>query len=461
MTSEFNTILCRYCEIALKGGNRLMFEHQLMDNISRLLSTIRNLQVKRTRGRMCIERSDREAFTESELNIIRDRLPKAFGLASFSPGISCRPDMTEILDAVKRCSKTAFDMALDKHKNPSFRVRSRRSDKTFPFKSKEVEIQIAELVDVIHNSEKRLRVDLENADITIGCEIRENAAFIFLDVFPGPGGLPVGCNSPVLALLSGGIDSPVACSMLMKRGCHVDFITFHSSPYTPPESLEKVERIVKVLNTYQQTGKLFACNIANLQKQIRDKCSERFRTVLYRRFMFRIAESIAEKNRNAALLTGESVGQVASQTIINLSTIDNATKMLVLRPLAGMDKEEVIRIARKIGTYDLSAEQVPDSCTVFAPKSPSTSAPLDKVSQEELRLDVDALVAEAVESVQGCRGQRAEDRGRRTEDRGQRTEDRGQRTEDRGQRTEDRGQRTEGGGRRAEDRGQRTEGGNR
>jgi tRNA uracil 4-sulfurtransferase len=397
--TTFNTIICRYCEIALKGKNRSMFEQRLIDNIRYLLKEIEEIKVIRTRGRMCIEHKGHEDFSPAELNKIKEQLPKAFGLASFSPGISCNPDIEEIKEAVKSGSKPTFDAAFAIKKNPSFRVRSRRSDKNFPMTSKEVEIEIAEFVDILHNSEKRLIVDLVHADITIGCEIREKSAFIFFDIFPGPGGLPTGCNSSVLALLSGGIDSPVACTMLMKRGCHVDYITFHSAPYTPPESVEKVERLVKILNEYQYPGTLFVCNLAPIQKQIRDNCSERFRTVLYRRFMFKIAEEIAKKSKNHALITGEAVGQVASQTIVNLSTINSATEMLVLRPLAGMDKEEVITIAKRIGTFDISIEQVPDSCTVFAPNAPATKAPLDKVKKEEEKLDIAKLLEETITQV--------------------------------------------------------------
>lgn len=400
MTASFNTIICRYCEIALKGKNRSMFEQRLIDNIKLQLKKVDNLKIIRTRGRICIENRDKKDFSSTELDIIKSQLPKVFGLASFSPGVSCPPKLDEIKEAVKNCSSPTFLSALENKTNPTFRVRTRRADKNFPMKSMEVNVEIATLIDHLHNKEQRLRVNLDDdADITVGCEIRYESAFVFFESFPGPGGLPTGCNSPVLALLSGGIDSPVACSLMMKRGCHVDFITFHSEPYTPPESVEKVERLVKILNQYQHPGTFFVCNLADIQKQIRDNCSERFRTVLYRRYMFRITEAIAAKNKNAALVTGEAVGQVASQTIINLATINNATDMLVLRPLAGMDKEEVIIISKKIGAFETSIEQVPDSCTVFAPNAPATSAPLKKILEEEAKLDISELLAQAIEDT--------------------------------------------------------------
>jgi thiamine biosynthesis protein ThiI len=190
-------------------------------------------------------------------------------------------------------------------------------------------------------------------------------------------------SSPVLALLSGGIDSPVACYLTMRRGCPVSFLTFHSSPYTPPETLEKVARVARALNAYQVPRPLYACNLAPVQKLIRDKCSERARTVLYRRMMMRVASALARRERCRALLTGEAIGQVASQTIVNLGTIDDASGLLVLRPLLGMDKREITDTARRIGTFEISKEQVPDSCTVFQPKSPSTNLPPARAEAEE------------------------------------------------------------------------------
>ena len=394
---NINSILCRYCEIALKGRNRCVFEQQLIDNIKHLLRDLDSINVSRTRGRMWIKKDS--VFSDNELDVIKKQLPKAFGLASFSPGTSCKRDIDDIKKATEELSEKIFKNELETKKSPSFRIRARRADKSFPLNHKEVEIELATLIGEKFDKDEKLRVDLENADITVFCEIREESAFVYLESFPGPGGLPTGSNSPVLALLSGGIDSPVACAMLMKRGCHVDFITFHSYPYTTLESVDKVNRLVEILNEYQQPGRLFVCNLAPIQKEIRDNCSERFRTVLYRRYMFKIAEEIARRTGNKALVTGEAVGQVASQTIINLSTIGNAITTLVLRPLAGLDKEEVIIKARQLDTFDISIEQVPDSCTVFAPGSPATAAPLDRIEKEEQKLSVDELLNDTIEET--------------------------------------------------------------
>lgn len=398
MNTRIDTFLCRYCEIALKKGNRSMFERCLVDNMRSLLVDIPDLAVTRTRGRMWLKKKNDDCFAESELELVKERLPKAFGLASFSPGVNAEKDIDVMIEAASDISQTVFENELASKKHPTFRIRARRSDKEFPMKSKEVEIALANALAEHFDKDDRLRVDLECADITVSCEISEKSAFLFTETFQGPGGLPTGSNSPVLSLLSGGIDSPVACSMLMKRGSRVDFITFHSYPYTPDESVGKVRRLTEILNEYQsrRPGKLFVCNLAPLQKLIRDNCSERFRTILYRRYMFRIAEGVAALKHSAALLTGEAVGQVASQTIANLATIDNATSTLVLRPLTGLDKEEIIKTAKKIGTFDISIEQVPDSCTVFAPNAPATTSKIKQLEDEEAKLSVDELVKDMI-----------------------------------------------------------------
>ena len=190
----------------------------------------------------------------------------------------------------------------------------------------------------------------------------------------------------MLALLSGGIDSPVACNMAMKRGCHVDCLTFHSFPYTPAESVDKVRRIAGILSQWQRSTKFYSCNISEIQKLIRDNCNPRFRTVLYRRMMMRIASKICEEKKLSAIVTGESVGQVASQTVENMSVINSATPYLILRPLCGLDKNETIERARKLGTYDVSIEPMADSCTVFAPQSPILRAAAAEAESEEQRI---------------------------------------------------------------------------
>lgn len=383
----YNAIICRYHEIALKASNRSNFERCLAENIKMLLDPL-PVKVHRVRGRMWIDKPDRACFTDAELAVAEQRLAHAFGLESYSPARLVAPDMDAIRSALAELAPQVVEpalAALPEGGRLTFRIRARRSDKQFPLRSQEIEIELATWLGNYYGHE-RMKIDLVNAELTFGVEVRDELAVVFLETRRGPGGLPVGSNARVLALLSGGIDSPVACYLAMKRGSGVDYITFHSSPYTPPETTEKVTRIAGYLNRFQRPGRLALCNLAPIQKLIRDKCNPRLRTVLYRRMMFRLATMLAGKFRCEALLTGESLGQVASQTVRNMATIDRATEMLVLRPLAGQDKMETVAWAERIGTFEMSKEQVPDSCTVFAPDHPSTGVELERAEEEERKL---------------------------------------------------------------------------
>ena len=402
-------MICRYHEIATKGDNRSFFERTMLENLKRILrDEFPDLRYRRVRGRLYMEFADKRDFEATELARVSELLQlRALGIENFSPAIITVPDMEKISETIKTAGATIFPAAIEKaHKEERtlrFRIRARRSDKNFPLRSQEIEIALCCLLGGIYGREN-LKLDLDDADITVGVEVREEMAIIYLESFPAPGGLPVGCNDRTLALLSGGIDSPVACYLTMKRGSPVDFIGFHSEPYTPPETVEKVQRIANYLNTFQQPGRLYMVNLVELQKLIRDNCNPRYRTVLYRRLMFRIAEYIARKRKIGALLTGESLGQVASQTLVNMHTIGNAVNMLILRPLCGQDKMETIDIARKIGTFELSKEQVPDSCTVFAPDRPSTRVSVEDAEAEEARIPgyyeiIERLAEEAIAAL--------------------------------------------------------------
>lgn len=398
----YNAVICRYHEIAIKGNNRRDFEKQLMGNMRYLLRAAgANCKVRQVRGRIWVEHPDREQlFTNEELTVIRSVLERVFGLESFSPARLLPSDMESIHAVLATMLEPTFAPRFAEKQIVSFAIRARRSNKNFPLHSKEIEIALATQV-FTSLDDARLKVDLEHADVTIGCEVRHEFTALFVESYKAPGGLPVGSNGRVLGLLSGGIDSPVATYMTMKRGCSVDFITFHSAPYTPQESVDKVVRLAEKLNTFQYPGKLHICNLAPLQKLIRDLCTDRDRTVLYRRAMLRIATLVAEKSECGALLTGEAVGQVASQTLKNMSTINDATEMLVLRPLCGADKQDSIRLAEKIGTYDISIIPAPDSCTVFAPPSPATSVPRHIAESEESKIpDYEALIAQIADAVE-------------------------------------------------------------
>ncbi len=382
----YKCFVCRYHEIATKGHNRSMFENKLINNIRTLAEYdgIRDITLQRIRGRIFLRKLKNAEFSETELEQIEDVLSRAFGLESFSPVEECEPVPEILFEHAVASARITLEKMLENADVVRFRTRARRSDKSFPLISRDIEIEMASRLHDIFGD--RIKIDLDHPELTIGIEVRDAMALIFHETFRGPGGLPVGTNSDVLALLSGGIDSPVACHMTMKRGCHVNFLTFHSFPYTPMESLEKVKRIAAKLNRFQPKGRLFACNLSELQKLIRDNCNPKYRTVLYRRMMMRIATMLCHFHKYHAIVTGESIGQVASQTIINLSVINDVTTMLMLRPLAGMDKLESIDRAMKIGTYDLSIEPQPDSCTVFAPPSPAVAAKYQLVEAEEKKI---------------------------------------------------------------------------
>lgn len=382
----YKCFVCRYHEIATKGHNRSMFENKLITNIRTLAEYdgIKDITLQRIRGRIFLRKLKNAEFTETELEQVKDVLSRAFGLESFSPVAECDPKPEVLFETAVASARAAIEKRLETAPVVRFRTRARRSDKSYPMISQQIEIEMASRLHEIFGD--RIKIDLDDPELTIGIEVREQMALIFHETFRGPGGLPVGTNSDVLALLSGGIDSPVACHMTMKRGCHVDFLTFHSFPYTPMESLEKVKRITSKLNRFQRKGRLFACNISELQKLIRDNCNPKYRTVLYRRMMMRIATTLCHFHKLHAIVTGESIGQVASQTIINLSVINDVTTMLMIRPLAGMDKLESIDRAMKIGTYDLSIEPQPDSCTVFAPPQPAVAAKYQLVEEEEKKI---------------------------------------------------------------------------
>lgn len=388
----YNAVICRYHEIATKGNNRSFFERTMLENLRRLLrEELPELRYRRVRGRIWMEFADKRDFSAEELESVKKTLQlRALGIENFSPAIVTGNTLENIRETVKQTAATIFPTAIEQahaeKRTLRFRFRARRADKNFPLCSKDIEIDLTSLLGGIYGREN-IKLDLnETADITIGVEVREEMSIIWFESFAAPGGLPVGCNDRVMALLSGGIDSPVACYLTMKRGSPVDFIGFNSDPYTPPETTAKVQRIASYLNTFQQSGTLYMVNLAEMQKLVRDNCNPRMRTVLYRRVMFRIAGVIAQKKKIGALLTGESLGQVASQTLENMSTIGKAVDMLILRPLCGQDKLETISIAEKIGTFELSREQVPDSCTVFAPSSPATRVSATEADAEEAKI---------------------------------------------------------------------------
>ncbi|OGP06087.1 MAG: tRNA 4-thiouridine(8) synthase ThiI [Deltaproteobacteria bacterium GWA2_38_16] len=376
--------LIRYDELALKGQNRRIFEKQLIANIRHQLKDCAP-RCERLWGRIFLS-----GHSEQREESIREKLKKIFGIASFSPIVECAPDLEEIK---KRSLELLHSCGLLTAK--SFRVTTNRVDKRFPLTSQDTNIEIANF---LLPQFPMLSVNLTHPDLELGIEIRQEGTFLYLEKEKGLCGLPVGTGGSVLTLLSGGIDSPVAAYLMMKRGCTVGFIHFYSYPYTGEQSKEKVIELAKTVTQYQHPSRLFLISFSKIQEEIAKHSNERFRTVLYRRAMQRIATAVAQKNRYKALVTGESLGQVASQTLGNLSTISQSTDILILRPLVAFNKQETVNLAKHIGTFDISIRPFDDCCTLFQPKNPATQAKLSQVLMEEEKIpSLPSLIEEAIE----------------------------------------------------------------
>jgi thiamine biosynthesis protein ThiI len=382
-------IVARYGELWLKGGNRREFERALARNVRRALEPISAVQVERSSGQLLVrvERRARECAL---------RLQDVFGIASISPAWSVPSDAAAIARAAPPVMERALE-GLPSDRLVRWRVETTRSDKRFPMISTQLDRFVAErLADAIT---RRLRVDLDEPELVLGIKVQSERTYLFAEKLPGAGGLPVGTVGRALCLLSGGIDSPVAAWMTMKRGCAVAFVSFHSAPYVGETFLEKVRALVRELGRFQGPARLYAVAFAAVQIAIRDGAPEGYRTVLYRRAMNRIACAIAPRERATALVTGESLGQVASQTLENLTCIGATANLPVLRPLIGFDKVETIERARRIGTFELSIVPEPDCCTVFQPRRPVIRGRLDECASIEAGLGLEPAIDEAVASA--------------------------------------------------------------
>ncbi|MHC4381055.1 MAG: tRNA uracil 4-sulfurtransferase ThiI, partial [Planctomycetota bacterium] len=318
---------------------------------------------------------------------------KVFGVVSLSPVASCHLDLELILQTATDQLKRTLQEDFAGQERIPFRITVNRSNKAFPFKSLEI---VQALAERLLPDFPALHVDLKHADLDLEIDIREEQALVFARRIPGPGGLPVGTLGRGMTLLSGGIDSPVAAWMAMKRGLRMEFISFYSFPHVGPQTREKIIRLAEKLAEWQPRTILHVVPFSPYQEAIRDACPAPYRTVLYRRAMTRIASRLSSRRKCKALITGESLGQVASQTMQNIAAIEDASKLPILRPLIGMDKIEAIALARRIGTYDLSNLPAPDCCTVFQPESPVLFATLEEVHAAEAALDLDQLTLDAI-----------------------------------------------------------------
>ena len=381
----YQLILIRYGEIGLKGKNRREFEDKLIRNIKKSLhrSGIEGSEVYKTHGRIYVK-------AKHSLTQIVEILSKVAGIVSFSPCIQLPLDM----DIVK---ETALRDLTEGDREGTFKVAVKRANKQFPHQTYEICNIIGS--HVLNNTDK-WKVDVKDPDATIRVEVRENDIYLFSKVIPGLGGMPVGSNGKALLLLSGGIDSPVAGYMTMKRGVGIEAIHFHSFPFTSERAKEKVIDLCKILTSYGSSIKLHIVPFTIIQKEIRQHCPEDLSITVMRRMMVRIAERIAIKRRALALVTGESIGQVASQTLESMFTIENVVKIPIFRPLIATDKTEVIKIAQHIGTYETSILPYEDCCTIFLPKKPKTKPRTIQAEAAEQSLDIDKLIAEAIAGIE-------------------------------------------------------------
>lgn len=384
--NEEKILIVRCGEVALKGMNKPYFERMLAERIHKRLKAAGygKASVKRHEGLIFV-RFDREWDTVQ----LAGEISKVFGVASISPAVESESNMEAIgVEAVSFMEKLCEERCLR-----TFKVEAKRADKQFPIKSPDIARQIGGYV---LKGLKVLKVDVHNPDVRLFVDVRHDRSYIYADKIAGFGGLPLGTNGKGLVLLSGGIDSPVAAWMMAKRGMMIEAVHFHSYPYTSPRAQEKVEDLAKIVASYCGSFKMHVINILPIQEQIVKNCPEAETTIHVRRFMMRIAEKIAERNSAMMLITGENLGQVASQTAEALVVTDNCVKIPVMRPLIAMDKIDIIAKAQEIGTFETSIEPYEDCCTVFLPKHPTTKPQLDKIEISDSKLDIDALVESAI-----------------------------------------------------------------
>jgi tRNA uracil 4-sulfurtransferase len=382
ISDGMDSVLVRYHEIALKKGNRAYFTELLKKN---LLAAVKDLGAKEIRSlpaRLLLTfKNDVPAAT------LIERMSTVFGVANFSIVERTARDIDALRSRILE--------SLNGGRFQSFRIETQRGDKTFPLTSPEINRQLGAAV----KEKSGARVDLENAEFTVTVEILPHDAFFGFNKIAGAGGLPVGSSGRVAALISGGFDSPVAAYRMMQRGCRIIFVHFHSVPYQDKTSQEKVRQLVQLLTRHQFTSRLYMVPFAEIQRQIVAAVARPLRVVLYRRMMLRIAEAIARQEKAKALITGESLGQVASQTLDNMAVIQQAARLPILRPLVGMDKQEIIDQARRIGTFEVSSVPDQDCCQLFVPKHPATKARFIDVEEDETKLDVKDLLRFGMENA--------------------------------------------------------------
>lgn len=383
------TILAKYGEIALKGLNKSTFEDILIKNIKRRLKNIGKFKISKMQSTLYITPDDE--ISEKNINLALSKLTKVFGIGALQRCLVLPKDFDEIVKQGMPYLKESLSKA------KTFKVEAKRSDKAFPMNSPMIQ---RELGGEILSAYPHLKVDVHNPDITVLLEIRDVAAYLNAERLIGAKGMPVGSAGRSLLLLSGGIDSPVAGYMMAKRGLIVDALHFVSPPYTSDRARLKVEQLAQRLTNYCNTVRFYCVPFTRIQEEIRFNCPDEFFTIIMRRLMMEIANRICEKDEYGAIITGESVGQVASQTLGALQCTNEVARFPVFRPVIGMDKDEIVDISRKIDTYEISIQPYEDCCTVFTPKHPKTKPILADILKAEGKFDFEPLINQAVEETE-------------------------------------------------------------
>ena len=379
-------LLCKYGEIVLKGANRRYFEEMLCKTLRFRAKHFGNFSITRSQSTLVIEPLDEDA----DIDGMFETASKVFGIVGISRCAVCEKEMDAIAETVR---EYVPQFLIGKK---TFKVEAKRSDKRFPLGSIEIAREIG---GVVLESVPHLRVDVHNPETVVHVEIREFGAYIHAGQFKGAGGMPVGTNGKALLLLSGGIDSPVAGYMIAKRGVQIEAVHFESFPYTSERAREKVFELAQEVSQYAGSFNVHVVSLTHIQEELVKHCEEDYFTLLLRRYMMAIADRLAHKLGCGGLITGESLGQVASQTMQALGVTDLLATLPVFRPCIGLDKEEIVQIARKIGTFETSIQPFEDCCTVFTPKHPRTRPELAKVLEQERKLDFEALVQEALDGA--------------------------------------------------------------
>ena len=382
---KYTEIMVRYGELSTKGKNRKDFIGRLAGNVTKVLREFPQVEIHPRHDRMHIVLND-APFEE-----VDQRLKKVFGIQTYSPTIKVEKTLAEIEKTALALMKETFK------KGMTFKVNTKRSDHQFLYDTNELNKMVG---DYLFSHMDDLKVEMKHPDIVLRIEVRKDAVYISNQLLHGAGGMPVGTGGRAVMMLSGGIDSPVASYLALKRGVDIDMVHFYSPPYTTEKALNKAKELTGILTNYAGKINFIAVPFAEIQETIKEKIPEGYLMTVQRRFMLQLADKIRAKRRGLAIFNGESVGQVASQTLESMAAINDVTTTPVVRPVATMDKTEIIKLAEEIGTFDLSIQPFEDCCTIFAPPRPKTKPKIEKAREFENRLDVDGLIERALAGIQ-------------------------------------------------------------